>query len=37
MPATDGERVYAVFWDGKTLPNAYDFKGENWTRPRRLR
>jgi outer membrane protein assembly factor BamB len=27
-PATDGERVYAVFWDGKDLLlNAYDFKG----------
>ncbi len=33
-PATDGERVYAVFWDGKNLLlNAYDFKGEQvWTR-----
>ncbi len=33
-PATDGERVYAVFWDGKDLLlNAYDFKGEQvWTR-----
>jgi hypothetical protein len=27
-PATDGDRVYAVFWDGKDLLlNAYDFKG----------
>ncbi len=33
-PATDGERVYAIFWDGKDLLlNAYDFKGEQvWTR-----
>ena len=33
-PATDGERVYAVFWDGKDLQlTAYDFKGEKvWTR-----
>src|SRR5262249_43809549 len=28
-PATDGERVYAAFWDGKHLSlAAYDFKGE---------
>jgi outer membrane protein assembly factor BamB len=28
-PATDGERVYAVFWDGRDmLIAAYDFKGE---------
>ncbi len=26
-PATDGERVYAVFWDGKNIHlNAFDFK-----------
>lgn len=33
-PAADGERVYAVFWDGKDLQlTAYDFKGEQvWTR-----
>jgi outer membrane protein assembly factor BamB len=33
-PATDGERVYTVFWDGKDLLlNAYDFKGAQvWTR-----
>jgi outer membrane protein assembly factor BamB len=28
-PATDGERVYCLFWDGKDLMlYAYDFKGE---------
>jgi outer membrane protein assembly factor BamB len=28
-PATDGERVYAVFWDGKDVSlSAYDMKGE---------
>jgi outer membrane protein assembly factor BamB len=28
-PATDGERVYALFWDGKDVTlYAYDFKGE---------
>jgi outer membrane protein assembly factor BamB len=28
-PATDGERVYAVFWDGKDVClSAYDMKGE---------
>jgi outer membrane protein assembly factor BamB len=28
-PATDGERVYCLFWDGKDLLlYAYDFKGE---------
>jgi outer membrane protein assembly factor BamB len=34
-PATDGERVYALFWDGKALLlNAYDFKGElTWEKP----
>src|SRR5437588_789243 len=27
-PATDGERVYAIFWDGKDITlRAYDFKG----------
>jgi outer membrane protein assembly factor BamB len=33
-PTTDGERVYAVFWDGKDLLlNAYDFKGAQvWSR-----
>ncbi|HVS38380.1 MAG TPA: PQQ-binding-like beta-propeller repeat protein, partial [Gemmataceae bacterium] len=33
-PATDGERVYAVFWDGKNLSlTACNFKGEPvWTR-----
>jgi len=33
-PATDGDRVYAVFWDGKDLLlNAYDFKGAPvWSR-----
>ncbi len=33
-PATDGERIYVVFWDGKDLLlNAYDFKGAQlWTR-----
>jgi outer membrane protein assembly factor BamB len=33
-PATDGERVYAVFWDGKDLQlTAYDFKGQQvWTK-----
>jgi outer membrane protein assembly factor BamB len=33
-PATDGDRVYVVFWDGKDLLlNAYDFKGAQvWTR-----
>jgi outer membrane protein assembly factor BamB len=34
-PATDGERVYVIFWDGKNLGlYAYDFKGELlWERP----
>jgi outer membrane protein assembly factor BamB len=28
-PATDGERVYAVFWDGRDVSlSAYDMKGE---------
>jgi outer membrane protein assembly factor BamB len=28
-PATDGQRVYAVFWDGRDVSlSAYDFKGE---------
>jgi outer membrane protein assembly factor BamB len=33
-PATDGERVYCVFWDGKDLLlSAYDFKGDRvWNR-----
>ncbi len=33
-PAADGERVYAVFWDGKDLLlNAYDFTGAKlWSR-----
>ena len=33
-PATDGERVYAIFWDGQDLLlNAYDFKGAPvWSR-----
>ncbi len=32
-PATDGERVYASFWDGEAQArSAYDFKGERlWT------
>ena len=32
-PATDGKRVYALFWDGKDLAlSAYDFRGEPvWT------
>jgi outer membrane protein assembly factor BamB len=33
-PAADGERVYAIFWDGKDVSlAAYDFKGERqWER-----
>lgn len=33
-PATDGERVYAIFWNGRKIHlTAYDFKGtEVWTR-----
>jgi outer membrane protein assembly factor BamB len=33
-PATDGERVYVVFWDGKEIELfAYDFKGKlQWKR-----
>jgi outer membrane protein assembly factor BamB len=33
-PATDGERVYAVFWDGSDVfLNAYDFQGNpTWQR-----
>jgi outer membrane protein assembly factor BamB len=33
-PATDGERVYAIFWDGKELGlSAYDFQGKlTWKR-----
>jgi outer membrane protein assembly factor BamB len=33
-PATDGERVYAIFWDGKGLSlHAYDFAGKKvWQR-----
>jgi outer membrane protein assembly factor BamB len=33
-PATDGTRVYAVFWDGSNLHlSAFDFKGnEEWSR-----
>jgi outer membrane protein assembly factor BamB len=33
-PATDGERVYAIFWDGKDLQlTAYDLKGEKvWSK-----
>jgi outer membrane protein assembly factor BamB len=33
-PATDGERVYAVFWDGRhVFMSAYDFRGNRvWSR-----
>jgi outer membrane protein assembly factor BamB len=33
-PATDGKRVYVLFWDGKDIAlHAYDFKGKDvWTR-----
>jgi outer membrane protein assembly factor BamB len=33
-PATDGERVYAIFWDGRELTlHAYDFQGKlGWKR-----
>jgi outer membrane protein assembly factor BamB len=34
-PATDGERVYVVFWDGRDISlHAYDFEGKQlWQQP----